>query len=276
MSAPRSPLWQRLGDALRHPFWQAVTLLIGSYVVFEFGIAYVPPQFGAKSAPIPASVLWQYMLTALVGILIYVSNNETRWRRFKEPVRAALVDRDKKWIRTGALLLVPLTVGSVTYRAVRPQVETGAQLRSIHPAPPATITFRGKTMTLAGLENPLRRSDDAAAQLAVGRRLYYENCVHCHGDQFDGRGHFAHAFNPAPLSFADNGTIAQLTESYVFWRVAKGGRALPREGTPWNSAMPAWEDFLPENEIWSVILFLYEHTGWEPRSWEKGGGGGER
>lgn len=276
MSVRRALLSQRLGKALRTPFGRAVALLVGSYVVFEFGIAYVPPLFGARSAPIPASLLWQYMLTALVGILIFVSDNETRWRRFKEPLRAALVDGDKRWIRTGALILVPLAVGSVTYAAVRPQVEIGAQLRSIHPAPPATITFRGKTMTLAGLENPLRRTGDPAAHLAVGRRLYYENCVHCHGDQFDGRGHFAHAFNPAPLSFTDNGTIAQLTESYVFWRVAKGGRGLPREGTPWNSAMPAWEDFLTENEIWSVILFLYEHTGWEPRSWEDGGGGGER
>jgi hypothetical protein len=74
--------------------------------------------------------------------------------------------------------------------------------------------------------------------------------------------------NPLPANFQDNGTIAQLTESFVFWRVAKGGPGLPREGTPWNSAMPAWEDFLTEEEIWSVVLFLYEQTGWKPRTWE--------
>jgi len=74
--------------------------------------------------------------------------------------------------------------------------------------------------------------------------------------------------NPLPANFQDNGTIAQLTESFVFWRVAKGGPGLPREGTPWNSAMPAWEDFLTEDEIWSVVLFLYEQTGWKPRTWE--------
>src|SRR2546425_10888421 len=63
----------------------------------------------------------------------------------------------------------------------------------------------------------------------------------------------------------DNGTIGMLTESFVFWRIAKGGPGLPREGTPWNSAMPVWEEFLTEDEIWSVIIFLYDQTGLQPR-----------
>jgi len=60
----------------------------------------------------------------------------------------------------------------------------------------------------------------------------------------------------------------------VFWRFAKGEPVLPREATPWNSAMPAWEDFLSEEEIWSAILFLYDQTGWKPRTWEKTAEGG--
>src|SRR5207244_6009394 len=86
--------------------------------------------------------------------------------------------------------------------------------------------------------------------LAEGKHVYYRNCLPCHGDHLDGQGHFASGFNPLPANFQDNGTIAQLTESFVFWRVAKGGPGLPREGTPWNSAMPVWEDFLTEREIW--------------------------
>jgi len=35
--------------------------------------------------------------------------------------------------------------------------------------------------------------------------------------------------------------------------------------------MPKWEDFLTEREIWAVILFLYDQTGWTPRTWEKTG-----
>ena len=30
--------------------------------------------------------------------------------------------------------------------------------------------------------------------------------------------------------------------------------------------MPAWEKFLKEEEIWEVILFLYDHTGQRPRA----------
>ncbi|MFW6201074.1 MAG: c-type cytochrome, partial [Gemmatimonadota bacterium] len=67
------------------------------------------------------------------------------------------------------------------------------------------------------------------------------------------------------------GTIPQLTESFVFWRIAKGGPGLPVEGTPWNSAMPAWEDILTEDEIWAVTIFLYEQTGATPRTWEEAG-----
>jgi hypothetical protein len=55
----------------------------------------------------------------------------------------------------------------------------------------------------------------------------------------------------------------------VFWRIAKGGPGLPREGAPWNSAMPAWEDFLSAEDIWAVTLFLYEQAGVTPRTWEE-------
>lgn len=250
-------------EVARHPFWQAVGLLVVAYVLIVFGIPLLP-----GSAIVPKSVVLQYMATVFVGVLIWVSDDEARWTRFKEPLHAVLVEPRLKTIRTGLLAAVTLMVGCFTYGQVKASVAAPPNLRSIHPANPAQITFRGKTITLAGLENPLRRQGDMAAHLAVGRRVYYENCVPCHGDQLDGQGPFASGFNPLPLNFQDNGTIAQLTESFVFWRIAKGGPGLPREATPWNSAMPAWEDFLTEAEIWAVVLFLYEQTGWKPRTWE--------
>jgi len=250
---------------LKHPFWQAVLLLVLAYVVIAFIIPVLP-----GSAVVPKSVVLQYMATVLVGILIWVSDEEERWTRLKEPLHDVLIQPRLKVVRTALLAAVTLIVGCFTYSQVRAGVAAPPNLRSIHPAPPSQITFRGKTITLVGLDNPLRRpgGGDMAAHLAVGRRVYYQNCVPCHGDHLDGLGHFASGLNPLPANFQDNGTIAQLTESFVFWRVAKGGPGLPREGTPWNSAMPAWEDFLTEDEIWSVVLFLYDQTGWKPRTWE--------
>ncbi len=268
-----------LGRLREHPFWQAVLLLVASYVVFRWGSALLPPLIGIPSAPVPNSVLLQYTLTAIVGILVYVSFNEDRWSRFKEPINATLVDPDKRWLRGGLLVLFPLLVGFVAYDQVRPKVSAPLQLRSIHPAPPGQITFRGRALQLTGLENPLRSRGSLQEHYETGRRVYYQNCLPCHGDLLDGEGHFGHGFSPTPLPFDDAGTIAQLTESFVFWRIAKGGPGLPREGAPWNSAMPVWEDFLTEDEIWSVIIFLYQQSGFEPRRWEveggdHGGGGG--
>ncbi len=146
---------QNIRESLKHPFWQAIYLLVLSYLLFTVGIAYIPPLLGIRSAPVPTSVVLQYMITALVGILLYVSNNEERWTKFKEPINAALVDADKRWIRAAALVIVPLLIGYVTYDSVRPTVAAPLQLRSIHPAPPTLIDFRGRTIRLTGLENPL-------------------------------------------------------------------------------------------------------------------------
>ncbi len=270
----RPPAVARLKQAIAHPFWQALLVLLLCWLLFDFGLAYLPPLLGVRSAPVPRSVVMQYMLTALVGVLVYVSADEARWRRFREPMHATLVDGDKRWLRIALLILVPALVGFVTWDWTRPRVAAPIQLRSIHPAPPGQIGVRGRTLQLAGLENPLRTSGSMAEHLRVGRRVYYQNCVACHGDQLDGQGHYAHGFSPTPASFADNGTIAQLTESYVFWRVAKGGPGLPREGAPWSSAMPVWEDFLTEDEMWAAVVFLYAQSGWQPRRWESHGGEG--
>ncbi|HEX4574162.1 MAG TPA: cytochrome c [Gemmatimonadales bacterium] len=255
-----------------HPFWQALGLLVLAYLVVVFAVPRLP-----GSAMVPHSVVLQYMVTVLVGLLIYVSSAEARWARFKEPIQALLVEPRLRPLRAVLLGGVTLGVGGITLGQVRATVAAPPTMRSIHPAPPSEITFQGRTVTLTGLENPLRQHPDSlATYLAAGKRVYYQNCVPCHGDHLDGQGHFAHGFNPLPANFQDNGTIAQLTESFVFWRVAKGGPGLPREGTPWNSAMPKWEDFLTEPEIWSVILFLYDQTGWKPRTWEKAETGGAK
>jgi mono/diheme cytochrome c family protein len=258
----------RVREVLGHPFWQAIVALVVAYLLFSLGIAYLPPLVGVKSAPVPKTVLFQYMAIVAVGILLHVSSDERRWRRFREPIHTALVDPRQRWVRGSLLILMPLLFGFAVYAQTRPRVDAPAQLRSIHPAPPSQITFKGKPIALAGLENPLRTRGDMAEHLRTGKRIYYQNCLPCHGDRVDGQGHFAHGFSPAPASFEDNGTISQLTESYVFWRVAKGGPGLPREGTPWNSAMPVWENFLTEDEIWAVVLYIYEQSGSRPRRWE--------
>jgi mono/diheme cytochrome c family protein len=251
----------------REPFAQGVLVMVLAWVFVRWGIPYLPPLVGISSAPVPGSVMLQYLLTVALGVLVWVSENELRWKAFKRPVLEAMILPERRVVRTLALVALPLLVGFATWDSVRPKVSAPAGLRSVHPAPPSQITFRGEPMVLDRLENPLRTPDLEDEAYARGLELYYQNCMACHGDYLDGQGHYAHGFNPTPLPLRGGGTIAQLTESYVFWRIAKGGAGLPREGAPWNSAMPAWEDFLTADEIWAVTLFLYRQAGVSPRTW---------
>jgi mono/diheme cytochrome c family protein len=158
------------------------------------------------------------------------------------------------------------------YNNMQPSFEAPVELRSIHPAPPTSVKVYGKRFDLATLENPYRKfekEDPAKFKKLVneGGEVYIKNCQYCHGDRLDGKGPYADGLNPTPLNFQDVGTIAQLQESFVFWRITTGGPGLPKEAAPWISAMPVWENFLSEDEVWKVILFLYDYTGKRPRSW---------
>ena len=108
-------------------------LLLAAYVGFKYGIAYLPPLVGVKSALVPQSVLIQYMLIAAVGIFIYVSSDAGRWERFQQPIGAALRDPDKRWVRGTLIAVIPLAVGYATYQQTKPRVSAPIQLRSIHP-----------------------------------------------------------------------------------------------------------------------------------------------
>ena len=244
---------------LRSKFLHAALVLLVTFLFFRFGIR----------PPAPWSVLKLYMAIVLAAVLVYVSSDSDSWRAFLAPVRSTLADDSKRPIRFAVMVLVPSFFGYYAYTQAAAKVEAPAELRAVHPAPPASISFRRKTIDIQGLENPLRK--DAAnfnKYVAEGAVIYVKNCLFCHGDNLDGAGHFAHAFNPPPANFTDPGTIAMLQEAFLFWRIAKGGPGLPKESTPWNSVMPAWEDRLTEEEIWKVILYLYDATGYQPRRWE--------
>jgi mono/diheme cytochrome c family protein len=211
------------------------------------------------------------MPVLVLVLLLYVSANEAAWAEFRAPLRTLLVERQRRPVvvlRAVILIAIPLLAGLGVYFRVRPGVSAPAELRAIHPAPPASITLDGQTITLQTAVNPFRDASgnpDPAA-LAEGKQIYGQRCVFCHGDALRGDGLFADALRPRPANFTDPGTIAQLQESFLFWRIAKGGPGLPVEGKGWNSAMPAWEGTLKEDQIWKVILYLYDATNQRPRT----------
>jgi mono/diheme cytochrome c family protein len=234
---------------------------VGLWAVLQFGFV----------VPVPQSVVALYLGIAALALLLYVSSDRERLAQARRPVVAFLTERRFTPYLAAVVLLIPaLVVTGMWIEATEPPAPP-AFGRTVHPAPPDQIMVHEQAIDLVRVSNPYRRlettdPDAFARHVANGRRVYYQNCFYCHGDLLEGAGLFAHALDPIPTNFQDAGNLPQLQESFLFWRIAKGGPGLPAEGGPWDSAMPAWEKFLSEEEMWDVVLFLYDFTGWHPRA----------
>jgi mono/diheme cytochrome c family protein len=87
------------------------------------------------------------------------------------------------------------------------------------------------------------------ATAAAGKQIFDTDCSPCHGTDGKGDGPAASSQNPKPADLA--GLESNFTDSYMFWRISKGG-AMP----PLNSQMPTWKSTLSEDQIWQVITYL--------------------
>lgn len=237
------------------------TWWIAAWLFFNYGFV----------TPIPQSVVMLYMGITTFVLILYVTSDRSRLDQVKGPLFRFITEKRFTVPLILAIVAIPSLVAARVYLGMTQPVQAPFFARTVHPATPAGLTVHETEYDMSTLDNPLRpleQSDPAsfARHLANGRQTYYQNCVFCHGDNMTGNGIYAHGLNPIPTNFADPGTIAMLQESYLFWRISKGAPGLPEEGGPWESAMPVWENFLSEEEIWEVILFLYDYTGQRPRA----------
>ena len=242
---------------------------------------------------IPWPLFITYMVMWSIGTFLYISQDPETFREFRAPIVKTIVG-EYKLARIIVFTALPILVGFATYNTIYPSFQEPVELRTVHPAPPATTKVHGKTYPLESTNNPFRIDEqdnykdsfpfldadkhEYMKYVTEGGTIFFQNCHYCHGDQLNGLGMFSHVFNPTPANFIDPGTIAMLQEAFLFWRVSKGGPGLPNESTPWSSAMPPWEEHLKTEEIWKVILFEYWYTGWHPRTFGTEGstsGGGE-
>jgi hypothetical protein len=235
----------------------------GIYVLLRFGF----------TAPIPASVVSLYMGIVSIAILAYISSSEERREEVSTPLVRFMTEKRYTALLAATVIALPALAAANVYVQMNVPLQPPLFARTVHPASPAEITVHDKTIHLDSGENPLlplEQTNPAEFRQHVenGRQVYYRNCVFCHGDNLAGNGMFVHGLDPIPTNFADAGTIAMLRDTFLFWRIAKGGPGLPEEGGPWDTAMPAWEKHLKEEEMWEVILFLYDFTGQKPRARE--------
>ncbi len=240
----------------------AIAWWAGIYVLLRFGF----------TAPIPASVISIYMGIISLAILAYVSSSQERRQEISRPLVRFMTEKRYAALLGATVLAIPALAAANVYVQMSVPIQPPLFSRTVHPASPSEITVHDKRIDLDRGENPFRQletSNPAEFRKHVenGRRVYYQNCVFCHGDNMSANGMFVHGLDPLPTNFHD--TIPQLRETFLFWRIAKGGPGLPEEGGPWDTAMPAWEQFLKEDEMWDAILFLYDFTGLRPRAREE-------
>ena len=242
----------------------ALAWWVGIYVLLRFGF----------TVPIPASVVSLYMGIVTLAIVAYMSSSEERRDEVSRPLVRFMTEKRYTALLGATVVAIPALAAANVYVKMNVPVEPPLFSRTIHPASPSEITVHDKKIDLDAGENPFlplqtSNPEEFRKHVENGRRVYYRNCVFCHGDNMTGNGMFVHGLDPIPTNFSDQGAIAMLRDSFLFWRIAKGGPGLPEEGAPWDSAMPAWEKILKEDEIWDAILFLYDFTGQKPRAKEE-------
>jgi len=239
---------------MRGSLVKPVILVAVIYLLLKFVVPYIP-----GSAPLPSNLIFLYLILAISGIVIFETLSGESTEAFWGPIQRFLSGENIGALRTAryaVLILFPLLVGWETYGSTAQSDAPPPENRTIHPAPPGEYT---------GLSNPVPNTPDNIMQ---GKGFYAAFCSPCHGGNFDGKGPASRGFNPPPANFSDPTTIAMLQESYLFWRIKKGGVGLPIEGMPWKSAMPRWEVELPDEWIWKIIMGEYDGAHQSPRTWE--------
>jgi mono/diheme cytochrome c family protein len=242
----------------------AIAWWVGIYVLLRFGF----------SAPIPSSVISIYMGISTIAILAYMSSSQARRDEISGPLVRLMTEKRYTPLLGALVVALPALAAANVYVQMNVPLQPPFFPRTVHPASPPEITVHDQRISIDAGDSPFRQlettnPEEFRKHVENGKRVYYQNCVFCHGDNMGGNGMFVHGLDPIPTNFADGATIANLRETFLFWRAAKGGPGLPEEGGPWDTAMPAWEKFLKEDEIWEAILFIYDFNAQRPRAREE-------
>ena len=244
----------------------AIAWWVGIYVLLRFGF----------TAPIPSSVVSLYMGIVTIAILAYVSSSEERREEVAGPLVRFMTDKRYTALLGATVVAIPALAAANVYVKMNVPLEpplfsadspSGIAVRDHGSRQEDRSQCRRESVPAARRR---RTRTSSASMSRTGAAIYYRNCVFCHGDNLAGNGMFVHGLDPIPTNFADQGAIAMLRDTFLFWRISKGGPGLPEEGGPWDTAMPAWEKFLKDEEIWEVVTFLYDFTGQKPRAKEEG------
>ncbi|WP_347273448.1 cytochrome c [Candidatus Kuenenia sp.] len=244
-------------------FW-----VVAAVIFLFFFLKYVSPWVfqvlmgKGHPMPTPSTLMTWYLIMGVLAGLVYATTSNQKFADFLGfllPGKGAFL---KMFLQKIFLMAFPLVVGWFVYSYSLPGAASPVELRIQHPTLPQKYEK---------LENPFRGKDADTQRRCVeeGKVLFQAYCRPCHGSKADGNGPFANSFRLRPINFQDPGTIATVVDNYLFWRIKEGGPGLPSESTPWDSAMPAWEGDLEDEQMWKIIMGEYDTAGVMPRQREK-------
>src|SRR5207245_10049442 len=97
----------------------------------------------------------------LIGLFMWVSSTETSWQDFRKPLIEVADGKTPttRIIRAVSVVLLPFLVGFLGWNNMKPSIDEPIELRTVHPAPPASTTLHGKTFVLQTARNPSRVYD---------------------------------------------------------------------------------------------------------------------
>ena len=192
----------------------------GIYALLRFGF----------TAPIPSSVISIYMGIVSLATLAYVSSSRERREEVSRPLVRFMTEKRYMPFLAATVVAIPALAAANVYVKMNVPIEPPLFSRTVHPASPADITVHDKRIDLDAAENPFRHLESSNPQefrthVENGRRVYYQNCVFCHGDNLAGNGMFVHGLirsRPTSATRAPSRCCARRSSSGASRREAPG------------------------------------------------------
>ena len=147
---------------------------------------------------------------ATIALLAYVTSSTDRRAAVSGPIVDLIVNDKRRLALAAVALAIPALAAAGVYVRLSQPVEAPFFARTVHPASPAEITFKDKKINLDSGDNPYRALEKSSPEefkkhVEAGRKVYYENCHFCHGDNLESTGMFVHGLDPIPTNFNDQG-----------------------------------------------------------------------
>ena len=237
---------------------------VGIYVLLRFGF----------TAPIPSSVVSLYMGIISIAILAYVSSSQERREEVSRPLVRFMTEKRYTALLGATVVAIPALAAANVYVQMNVPLEPPLFSRTVHPASPAEITVHDKKIDLDAGENPFLPSRDVeSGRVPQTRRERAPGLLSelrlLPRRQPGWQRHVRARAGPDPDQLRRPGSDRDVARHVSLLADFQGRPGLPEEGGPWDTAMPAWEKLLKEEEMWEAILFLYDFTGQKPRAKEE-------